>query len=455
MTDNFFADKQWFRSKDGKRLLAGSPLTLFTVSTAGSAILDAIESDTPLPPQHQQLTDRLSVTGAIHPQNVASCSAEQVTVVIPAFISDEEDQVALQALVDELRPLRIVIVDDASPFFFEIVKTTIVRLEENSGPATARNTGLKHVQSPFVIFIDTDVQISAQDVLNLAGHLADTQLMAVAPRVETARTNSFINEYESFHSPLDLGPDPAVVRPLSRVSYVPSAVLACNTLHLRQLQGFNEELRVGEDVDLIWRAVKAKYVVRYAPEIVALHSPRRTVRSMLKQRISYGSSSAALDKQHPRSSAPLRTHLFFFVPVILLFLGYLVSAAIALFPVFFYFALTLRNTGMSLLQRTQITWRGLASTARLTASAIRRVWWPLFAVASLVTTQPIITWSFCVLIPTLFALTKKKPHQPLTYVVVRSLDDMSYGIGVWKGAIQRKSLRCLLPVFTVRASSRR
>jgi hypothetical protein len=83
------------------------------------------------------------------------------------------------------------------------------------------------------------------------------------------------------------------------------------------------------------------------------------------------------------------------------------------------------------------------------------VWWPLFAVASLVTTQPIITWSFCVLIPTLFALTKKKPRQPLTYVVVRSLDDMSYGIGVWKGAIQRKSLRCLLPVFTVRASSRR
>ena len=67
MTDNFSADKQWFRSKDGKKLLAGSPLTLFTVSTAGSAILDAIESDTPLPPQHQQLTDRLSVTGAIHP----------------------------------------------------------------------------------------------------------------------------------------------------------------------------------------------------------------------------------------------------------------------------------------------------------------------------------------------------------------------------------------------------
>jgi hypothetical protein len=83
------------------------------------------------------------------------------------------------------------------------------------------------------------------------------------------------------------------------------------------------------------------------------------------------------------------------------------------------------------------------------------VWWPLFAVASLVTTQPIITWSFCVLIPTLFALMKKKPRHPLSYLVVRSLDDMSYGIGVWKGAIKRKSLRCLLPVFTVRASSRR
>ncbi len=176
---------------------------------------------------------------------------------------------------------------------------------------------------------------------------------------------------------------------------------------------------------------------------------------MLKQRISYGSSSAVLDERHPRSSAPLRTHLFFFVPVMLLFLGYLVTAAIALIPMFFYFALTLRNTGMSLPQRTRITWWGLVSTTKLTASAIRRVWWPLFAVASLVTTRPVITWSFCVLIPTLFGLMKKKPHQPLTYLVVRSLDDMSYGIGVWKGAIRRKNLRCLLPVFTLRASSRR
>jgi mycofactocin system glycosyltransferase len=455
MTSNFSVDKQWFRSRDGNKLLAGSPLTLFTVSSAGSAILDAIESNAPLPTQHQQLTDRLSATGAIHPQNVVPCSPDDVTVVIPAFIRDEEDAVALQALVDELQPLRIVIVDDASPFFFEIAKTTMFRLEENSGPAAARNVGLKHIETPFVVFIDTDIQTCAQDILNLAGYLRDANTLAAAPRVITEKTKNFINEYESFHSPLDLGLDAAVVRPLSRVAYVPSAVLACNTQHIRQLNGFDESLRVGEDVDLIWRGVEAKFVVRYVPDIAALHAPRQTLRTVLKQRISYGSSCATLDARHPHLSVPLRTHLFFFVPVMLLFLGYLVTAAIALIPMFFYFALTLRSTGMSLLQRTRITWWGLLSTTKLTASAIRRVWWPLFAVASLVTTRPVVTWSFCVLIPTLFWLMKKKPRQPLTYLVVRSLDDMSYGIGVWKGAIKQKNLRCLLPVFTLRASSRR
>jgi mycofactocin glycosyltransferase len=454
MTNNFAVDKQWFRSKDGNKLLAGSPLTLFTVTTAGGAILDAIENNTPLPVQHKQLTERLSATGAIHPQNVAPASPDQVTVVIPTFICGEEDQAVLQALVDTLRPLNIVIVDDASPFFFEIAKTSMIRLSTNSGPGTARNAGLQHVDTAFVVFIDTDVQTTAQDVLKLAGHLTDAQLLAIAPRVETEKTKSFVNEYESFHSPLDLGPDAAVVRPLSRVAYVPSAVLACNTNHLRQLDGFSEELRVGEDVDLIWRAVEAKFVVRYEPEIVALHAPRRTVRLALKQRIAYGSSSAALDARHPHLSAPLRTHFFLFVPVMLLFLGYLVSAAIALIPMFFYFAFTLRNTGMSLLQRTRITWWGLASTTRLTASAIRRVWWPVFAIASLVTTRPIITWSFCVLIPTLFHLMRNKPRQPLLYIFVRSLDDISYGIGVWKGAIRQKSMRCLMPVFTLRASRR-
>jgi hypothetical protein len=150
MSSNFSTDRQWFRSKDGSKLLAGSPLTLFTVSETGQAILDAIESDAPLVTQHQQLTERLIATGAIHPKNIAPCSPDQITVVIPAFISDEEEQLSLQTLIDALRPLRVVIVDDASPFFFEIAKTTMSDLKKTADLLLRETQGfnmLSHLSS--------------------------------------------------------------------------------------------------------------------------------------------------------------------------------------------------------------------------------------------------------------------------------------------------------------------
>ena len=93
-------DDQWFRSENGTALLAGSPLTFFSVTDAGRIVLDAIENNEPLPANHATLTKRLLATGAVHPVYDHAGTAHDLTVVVPSFIANESQLKHLQSLVD-------------------------------------------------------------------------------------------------------------------------------------------------------------------------------------------------------------------------------------------------------------------------------------------------------------------------------------------------------------------
>ena len=92
---------------------------------------------------------------------------------------------------------------------------------------------------------------------------------------------------------------------------------------------------------------------------------------------------------------------------------------------------------------------------RLTATAIIRVWWPIFFVLGAYFLRPGFALVVCAFFPVMVGLIRYKPSYPLTYSVLRVIDPIAYGAGVWAGAIRRRSLRCLLPVITVRRSSAR
>ncbi len=453
MTNEFIADQQWFRSADGKSLLSGSPLTSFTVSEAGAQVLNAIENNDQLPPNHASLTTRLLATGAIHPRTNLSVPSSDITVVIPAFITDNHNQQQLALLLEHLSDMSVIVVDDCSPTPLRISNITVIRRDTNGGPGAARNTGIQHVTTKFVAFVDADVVTSSDSLRQLASVLHDESVALAAPRIATENEKTFLSEYESLRSPLDLGNEPAVVRPLSRVSYVPSAVLVGRTLQLREQFSFNETMRLGEDVDLVWRIVEAGLVVRYVPSVVCQHLARTSWAALLKQRFGYGSSAATLNSRHPRAASPLRANVVLLLPAIALLSGYLYFAVLLALPMYLYFATTLQGTGMSLRQRLNVTTIGFRATLRLLASAVRRAWWPIFALSSLVFQPILFVLLFSVLAAPAYGIVKRKPRFPGEYFVMRILDDCAYGLGVWAGAMRTRTFGCLLPVITLRRSS--
>ena len=448
MTIRLRPDLQWHRSTDGLSLIAGSPLSFFKVSEKGSEILTLVQNNDLLPNGHEALTSRLVAAGAAHPLWHMPVSATEITVVIPTFLDESRNLDRLVHLVQSLSGIAVVVVDDCSPEPFSISGAIVVRHDINQGPGAARNTGLQHVTTPFVAFVDDDVEITTDCLRQLAAQMNDERVALVAPRVVSSDNGRLTGEYEVHHSPLDLGNNPTLIRPFSRVSYVPAAAIVCRTDVVRQLGGFKSDMRMGEDVDFVWRLSDAGLLCRYEPTLTCTHETRMTVREFVKQRFGYGTSAASLSALHRSYVSPLRANIVLLLPAIALMFGY-VWVFLPMLPlVHLWYLITLRRSGLSLNQRARITTQGLVSTIRLLASAIARAWWPIFFVLALFSFGAGFALFASLLIPAVYGLVRYKPQRIFGYMGLRILDNLSYGAGVWWGALRLRSLRCLVPAIT-------
>src|ERR1019366_5132567 len=103
-------------------------------------------------------------------------------------------------------------------------------------------------------------------IADLAGHFADPLVAGGAPRIVAPPRGPA-------GSVLDLGNRPAGVAPMTRVAYVPTAALLVRRAALGG--GFDESLRYGEDVDLIWRLIEAGWRGRYEAGVGGAHPAPR------------------------------------------------------------------------------------------------------------------------------------------------------------------------------------
>jgi len=198
---------------------------------------------------------------------------DALTVVIPVRDRPRQLDRAVRALRDGFNgSVAVVVVDDASlrpDAVAEVAaanRARYVGLTSNVGPAAARNAGLQVVASPLVAFVDSDVTVSTDTLLALARHFDDPAVALVAPwvmgKARSVRPRWF-ERYDEAASSLGLGRTACSVRPGAAVAWLPSACVVARVDRLGE--GFDSDMRVGEDVDLVWRLTSDGHVVRYDP----------------------------------------------------------------------------------------------------------------------------------------------------------------------------------------------
>jgi mycofactocin glycosyltransferase len=429
-------------------LIAGSPLRLFRLSTGGAQVVAMAEvgEEPDTAPVHQ-LLDRFVDAGAMHPQHERSpFTAAQVTVVIPAYGRLPR---TLPAGVNNI------VVDDASPTPLILEhsdhgapapRRTLLRHDANRGPAAARNTGLAAVTTPLVAFVDTDVHLPDGWLEPLLTHFADERVALVAPRVAGAPGTTWMAGYEQRHSPLDLGPEPARIAAGTRVSYVPAAAMVWRTAVVRELGGFDEAMRLGEDVDLVWRCAAAGHRCRYEPMSVVHHEPRSTIKALLRQRYGYGRSAAPLASRHPNALAPVRMSGWSALSWLLLAARHpLLAVGVAGGTTI---ALQRKLTDVPQLESVRLAGLGHLAAGRQFAQAITRVWWPLAIVSAVVSRRARVAVAAALMAPALIDAVRTKSTQPLVDAPFVTVDQMAYGAGVWAGVVKEREVGPLRPEFT-------
>jgi mycofactocin system glycosyltransferase len=302
-----------------------------------------------------------------------------------------------------------------------------------------------------VAFLDADCVPPPDFPAGLVEQLADPAVALVAPRVVSARRplaqrrSGRIAAYERVRSALDMGPHPARVRPYSSVWFLPGAAMVARRDALAD--GFDERLRLGEDVDLVWRLDDAGWQVRYDPRNQVTHEDRVRPLAWYRRRVAYNTSVAPLLRRHPE-----RVPVLFLSPAAATAWGAALAGVPAPLALVAVRALRLRRALSGRVPHatrlgTRLSFGMTVHEARDLARALIGPWAPFAAVAVWATRDRTLARRLGALVAAMAAwdwVVDRPALDPLSYCALRVADETSRGVGIWLGCVREGDFRALL-----------
>ncbi|MFC1229366.1 MULTISPECIES: mycofactocin biosynthesis glycosyltransferase MftF [Streptomyces] len=438
---------------DGRALVGGFPTRLVRLTPRARRLFDGTTLRV-RDAASALLADRLLELGMANPvvERLPELPDPRYTVVVPVRDRPRQLDRLLAAIGTEVP---VIVVDDGSrdPEAVAAVvakhRTRLVSLPVNVGPAGARNAGWRLVTTPYIVFADSDTVLAPGTVSTLLRHFADPRVAMAVPRITAlpASGAGWIARYENGRSALDLGAHPAAVRPGTPVSW---ASTACAVMRVDALEGgFDDRMRVGEDVDLCWRLVEEGKRVRYEPAATVAHAHRTRLDDWFLRKLVYGTGAQPLAERHPAFIAPavFAPWSLAFVALLLAQRQWSITAAGAV----------LAGAGLQIARKVdgtrhphrlalRLTAGGAVNAVAQTSALLTRHWWPLTVAGCLMSRR--VRRATAVAALTGLALEYRRDQvllDPVRYGVARRLDDLAYGTGVWLSALRGRSSVALRP----------
>lgn len=243
----------------------------------------------------------------------------EMSVLIPAYNCMHTLPQVVMKILEQARivsDLEIIIIDDGStdgtrewlenmtakyPIGFKYL------VQQNKGPALARNRGIEIATGKIILFLDADVIPSDELIpahltfhrqnpeyhLALRGHTIDVR----SPELENG-----IWSRPSVASFKTRSPDK---KNLPWVEFLSGNIsLKRNFLIEKQLR-FNEKLFVGEDVELGFKAQQQGLILQFSEQAIGYHHHPITIQSHLKKGVLAGKSYAIWHTAFPQLKAEL------------------------------------------------------------------------------------------------------------------------------------------------------
>lgn len=306
------------QTKQGRALLSNHPLRLFPINGKACELMEASAQKLSLEElitKHQELPpakiisfmDSLVQKGLlnrVYNPTLNATDVPQVSVIVPVRNRAEDIQQCLESILNCHYPqdkVEIIVVDDGSTDHTkEVIKQYPVQLivmEQNVGQSRCRNVGVAAAKADLIAFTDSDCIVDKHWLNILTEPFADPSVGIVGGGVSSHGTDKVLDRYEQACSPLHMGEQGGPIGPQQQIPYIPTCNVLIRKKAFQLVGGFSEEMRVGEDVDLIWRILQNQYTGFYLPEGSIQHRHRNQLHSLMLRRAQYASSEAILEKQ--------------------------------------------------------------------------------------------------------------------------------------------------------------
>jgi hypothetical protein len=184
------------------------------------------------------------------------------------------------------------------------------------------------------------------------------------------------------------------------------------------------------------------------------HLHRSNLHSWLAQRVSYGSGAGELARRHPGQVPPLNAAPWSVAACALVLRARPVplGAGVALTAVVAIRLIRrIPDADTPVRAGVLLTLAGVRGTAEQLVGCATRHYWPVAALAALMSRRARHVLIAGAAIEGLIDFRRKGSRlNPLTYLVIRRLDDMAYGAGVWRGVIRGRTIAPLIPRLALR-----
>jgi mycofactocin system glycosyltransferase len=366
--------------------------------------------------------------GLLHPRPAGTrYTARDVTVVVPA----RDAAAHLPDLLASLAGCTVVVVDDGSVDDTARIATglgaTVVGNPVARGPAAARNRGAGAATTPLVAFVDADCRPGPGWLDTLVRHFDDPAVGAVAPRiVAMAHDGSLLGRYEAARSVLDRGPDETRVGPDAALRLVPTAALVVRASALDAVGGLADDLRFGEDQDLVYRLAAAGWRLRYDPGAEVGHDHRTSLGPFVRRRFGYGTPAAMLGRRHGALEAAARLPS----PALLRLRGELVALGLPPEVADGAIRRSALHSARSVGNAATRAWLVPAAVVAVRSRAVRA------AVVAAVAGRHVADWR-----------SRRPPVPAVAWVGLRVVDEAALAAGIWWGALRTRTSAPLRPAF--------
>lgn len=401
--------------------------------------------------------------GFLEQQGLAPLSQyPTVSIIIPVRNRPVEIKECLHSLLALDYPqgkLEVIVVDDAStdgtPHEAAKFPVRLIALKERRQASFCRNLGAEAAKGEILAFMDSDCLADPMWLRELLPAFKDVSIGIAGGLVDSFSTERGLDRYEKVKSSLVVGSWFKRSSEEDRFFYVPSCNLLVRKELFLKLGGFRPELHVGEDVDLCWRMQDAGYHVEYRPVGKIYHKHRNRVVDFCSRRFDYGSSEPLLQHLHDA-----RKKRFLFPPWESLFWILMLSAVWFGEPALLFFPL-LSSLADILIHGRRLRRAGFKASTRLVALARMRSCGAFFyhccsfasryyLVCSLIIT-PLMPGAGAIvaamhMLTSMVEFIIKKPNlDPVSFLFYFSLEQVSYQLGVWWGAVKVRRFNSVIP----------